>query len=80
MENTQKITFRSKGNPRAALFTPPYLHDVEAMRRHPEYEEVKVDAAGAVTEVVVQFEDSIHRPTISTTPANAPAKPKKAKK
>ena len=42
MLNVEKITFRCKTNP-VVLYTPEYLHDVEGMRRHPEYEEVDKD-------------------------------------
>ncbi len=76
MYNDKKITFRCPRNPKAALFTPVYLHDVESMRRHPEWEEVAVADDGEVTRVP-QPEDGIHRPTIVIDTAPAAPKPKR---
>jgi len=81
MLNTSRITFRCKVGKRV-LYTPEYLHDVEAMRKHPEYEEVTLDADGNVADVIVQPEDLIQRPLMSVerpAPAAAPKPKRKAK-
>lgn len=64
MYNTEKITFRCKVG-KGTLYTPEFMHDVLAMRSHPEYEEVKQDADGAVTRVVTQPEELVQRPLVA---------------
>ena len=56
MLNTEKFTFRCIGNPRV-LFTPQYMHDVEGMRQHLEYEEIDADGnvvARQAKEVIIK--------------------------
>jgi hypothetical protein len=69
MLNEQKITFRCTTGP-GVLYTPEYLHDVEAMRSHPEYEEVIV-VDGEVVEVVKPGTSPIQRLPMNTAPRNA---------
>jgi hypothetical protein len=79
MLNDKKVTFRCPGNPKAALFTPVYLHDVESMRRHPEWEEVTVADDGAVAKVE-QPEEGLHRPRLFVEPAPEQKEPKPKRK
>ena len=69
-------TFRCIPNPKV-LYTPEFEHDVIAMRKHPEYEEV--DAEG---NVIKQPEDGVQRPLISVTDklTLAPGKPARGKR
>lgn len=71
-------TFRCIANP-SVLYTPQFEHDVIAMRKHPEYEEV--DAEG---NKIVQAEEGVQRPLISVpnkhTLAPGPAKGKGKRK
>jgi len=60
MYNTEKITFRSLYGETKALYTPEFLHDVVAMRSHPDYEELAADGT-----VVVQPTDGLQRPLMS---------------
>lgn len=60
--------FRCLGNPRV-IYRPEEMADVEAMRTHPEYEEV--DAAGnVITKPVEQTEKRI--PVVVSKPAPRP--------
>jgi glutaredoxin len=74
MLNDKRITFRCKGGSHV-LFTPEYLHDVEGMRKHPEYEEVTLDEHGNVAAVIVQPEALVQRPHVFVEPAPAPKAP-----
>jgi hypothetical protein len=70
MLNAAKTTFRCKQNP-TALFTPEYQHDVESMRKHPDYDEL--DAKGNV--VVPKAEEVVHNiPVTVATPRVKKAK------
>jgi hypothetical protein len=68
MQVNTKHRFRCIGNPRS-IFTPPYMHDVIAMRSHPEYVEIDEN-----DNVVTQAEESVGRVPISV---NATQQPKK---